>query len=242
MATRYATFQATSRATTLELGIGAGNSAAVVSPGPTATGFLTLSYSDTAANALADITSAMSALGYTFVVDSASAPATTTQTRNHGAQASAPTSPTPAVGDTYYNTTSSFWSVYNGSSWSTGTIDQTVNFIINGGGAEIADGVAGDLQVDYAATILSWTLLADQSGSIVVDVWKTTYASAPPTVANTITGSDKPTITTATKATSSALTGWTTSIASGNVLRFNVDSCNTIQRCTVALKVRRSLF
>jgi hypothetical protein len=82
--------------------------------------------------------------------------------------------------------------------------------------------------------------LADQSGSIVVDIWKDTYANYPPTVADTITASAKPTISSATKGQSSTLTGWTTTIAAGDILAFNVDSITTCQRVTLSLKVTRS--
>src|SRR5207245_657787 len=51
-----------------------------------------------------------------------------------------------------------------------------------------------------------------------------------PTVANTITASAKPTLTTATKATSSVLTGWTTSCAVGDILEINVDSVSTVTK------------
>lgn len=116
----------------------------------------------------------------------------------------------------------------------------TITFIIDGGGVAITTGIKGDLTIPFACTINEWTLLADQSGSIVVDIWKDTYANYPPTVADTITASAKPTITTATKGQSSTLTGWTTAIAAGDTLRFNVDSITTCQRVTLSLKVTRS--
>jgi hypothetical protein len=116
----------------------------------------------------------------------------------------------------------------------------TLNFVIDGDGATIATGIKGDLVVDFACTITGVTLLADQSGSIVVDVWKDTYANFPPTDADSITASAPPTITTATKSQDTTLTGWTTSIAAGDILRFNVDSVTSIQRATVALTVARS--
>ena len=115
---------------------------------------------------------------------------------------------------------------------------QTIAFVIDGGGTEIADGVAGDLQIGFDCTITGWTLLADQSGSIVVDVWKDTYANYPPTAADSITAAAKPTITADTKGTGSP-TAWITAITAGDTLRFNVDSCNVIQRCTVVLPVQR---
>ena len=117
----------------------------------------------------------------------------------------------------------------------------SINFVIDGGGSAITTGVKGFIQVDFACTINSVTLLADQSGSIVVDIWKDTYANYPPADADSITASAVPTISAATKSTDATLTGWTTSIAAGDVLGFNVDSITTCTRVTVALKVTRTL-
>ena len=116
----------------------------------------------------------------------------------------------------------------------------SISFIMDGGGAVITTGIKGDLTIPFACTIAEWTLLADQSGSMVVDIWKDTYANYPPTVADTITGSTKPTISAAAKGQSSTLTGWTATIAAGDTLRFNVDSCSTITRVTLSLKVYRT--
>jgi hypothetical protein len=114
-----------------------------------------------------------------------------------------------------------------------------INFVIDGGGSAITTGIKGDIEIPFAATITAVTMLADQSGSIVVDIWKDTYANYPPTVADTITASAKPTITTATKSQDTTLTGWTTSIAAGDTLRFNVDSVTTITRATIALRITK---
>jgi len=116
----------------------------------------------------------------------------------------------------------------------------SITFIIDGGGTVITTGIKGDLEIPFACTINQWTLLADTSGSIVIDIWKDTYANYPPTVADSITGSADPTITTATKGQSSTLTGWTTSISAGDTLRFNVDSVTSITRVTLSLKVTRA--
>lgn len=116
----------------------------------------------------------------------------------------------------------------------------TITYVIDGGGAAITTGDKGDLTIPFACTINEWTLLADQSGSIVVDIWKDTYANYPPTVADTITASAKPTISASTKGQSSTLTGWTTSVAAGDILAFNVDSASTVQRVTLSLKVTRA--
>ena len=83
-------------------------------------------------------------------------------------------------------------------------------------------------------------MLADQSGSAVVDIWKDTYASYPPTGADSITASAKPTISAATKSEDATLTGWATSISAGDTLRFNVDSASTITRLTLILTVTKT--
>jgi hypothetical protein len=116
----------------------------------------------------------------------------------------------------------------------------TIPFIIDGGGSAITTGIKGDIQIDFACTINAVTLLADQSGSIVVDIWKDTYANYPPVVGDSITASAKPTISSATKSTDSTLTGWTTSITAGDTLRFNVDSITTCTRVLVSLKVTKT--
>lgn len=112
-----------------------------------------------------------------------------------------------------------------------------VVFIFDGGGSVIQTGIHGDLPVDFSGTIQSVTLLADQSGSIVIDIWKDTYANFPPTDADSITASAEPEISSAVKSQDSTLTGWTTSISAGDILRFNVDSVTDLQRVTLALKV-----
>lgn len=114
---------------------------------------------------------------------------------------------------------------------------RTITYVIDGGGAVIGTGIAGDLEIPFGCTIGAVTALADQSGSIVVDVWKDTYANYPPTDADTITASAPVTISTATKSQDTTLTGWTTSITAGDTLRFNVDSCTSITRVTLSLKV-----
>jgi hypothetical protein len=116
----------------------------------------------------------------------------------------------------------------------------SITFIIDGGGSAITTGAKGDLTIPFNCTINNWTLLADQSGSIVIDIWKTTYANAPPVVANTITGTALPTLSTASKNTSSVLTGWTTTITAGDVLRYNVNSISTVTRTTLSLQVTKT--
>lgn len=113
-------------------------------------------------------------------------------------------------------------------------------FVIDGGGSAIETGEKGHLEIPFACTIDQVTMEADQSGSIVVDIWKDTYANFPPTDADSITAAAPPTITTAQKSQDSTLTGWTKAITAGDCLAFNVDSCTTITRVTISLKVTKT--
>lgn len=115
-----------------------------------------------------------------------------------------------------------------------------IGITIDGGGSTITTGIKGDIFVPYGCTINSVTMLADQSGSIVVDIWKDTYANYPPTIADTITASALPTITSATKSQDTTLTGWTTSVTAGDTIRFNVNSATTITRLNLTLKVTKT--
>ncbi|HVY85366.1 MAG TPA: DUF2793 domain-containing protein [Caulobacterales bacterium] len=115
-----------------------------------------------------------------------------------------------------------------------------IAFVIDGGGSAIATGVKGNLMIPFDCTIASATLLADQSGSIVIDIWKDDYANYPPTSADSIVASAKPTLSSAAKSQDTTLTGWTTSISAGQTLRFNVDSATTVTRVTLLLKVVRA--
>ena len=118
--------------------------------------------------------------------------------------------------------------------------DGGIQFIIGGGAAAITTGIKGDIELPFAGSITAVRLFADQSGSIVIDIWKDTYTNYPPTVADTITASAKPTLASATKSQDTTLTGWTTTFAAGDTLRFNVDSATTVTRVTLALRVRRA--
>lgn len=115
-----------------------------------------------------------------------------------------------------------------------------LQIIIDGGGSAITTGIKADLLVPYNCEVLGWDILGDTSGSIVVDVWKDTYANFPPTVGDTITGTEKPTLSSAAKNQDVALSSWTTTLTRNDILRFNVDSATTVTRVTLSLRIKRN--
>lgn len=113
-----------------------------------------------------------------------------------------------------------------------------INFVIDGGGAAIGTAIKGDIEVPFNCDIDRVTLLGDQSGSIVVNILKAAYADYPGTVS--ICGTVKPTLAGAAKYQDTTLTSWTTALTAGEIIRYVVESAATVQRCTVALHVRKT--
>jgi hypothetical protein len=118
-----------------------------------------------------------------------------------------------------------------------GTFDAV--FVIGDGVNTLTTGVKGDLHMPVACTITGAYCYADATGDLVVDVWKDTHANFPPTDADSITSATPITISSGTKASDTTLTSWTTSVAAGDVLRFNVDSVSAIKRATIVIRAKR---
>ena len=112
---------------------------------------------------------------------------------------------------------------------------RTLNFVIDGGGSAITTGIKGHIVIDGNYIVSGWTIIADQSGSIVVDVKRATYTNFPTTTS--IAGSELPTLSTAQKNEDLTLSSWTTSLSARDVLEFVVNSVSTITRVTVTLRL-----
>jgi hypothetical protein len=79
--------------------------------------------------------------------------------------------------------------------------------------------------IGYNGTITGWYLTCFPSATVSVDVWK--VSGGVPTIANTITGSAKPSVTAARFNSSTTLTGWTTSVSAGDYFMMSVDTNNS---------------
>jgi hypothetical protein len=100
----------------------------------------------------------------------------------------------------------------------------------------ILTGVKGYVELPFSGTFSGWTLLGDAAGSMVIDVWRRAYATSPPTVADTIAGSELPTLTSQQKNQDLALSTWNLSFTAGDILGFNVNSCSGIKQATLTLR------
>ncbi len=101
---------------------------------------------------------------------------------------------------------------------------------ISGGGSVITAGQKGYYQLPYAMTITGWSILADQAGSITVEVDAAASAAPPaaPTIPNTTTdkiSAAAPVTLTGAQAAAVAAAGvasWGTARAQWDVIGFNV--------------------
>jgi len=116
----------------------------------------------------------------------------------------------------------------------------SITLEINGGGSAIQPGIWGNLRIPFSCEIQSVSLGAPkESGSIKIDIWKSTHANFPPTDADSICGGNEPAISSGQKYEDTTLSGWTKTINAGDWLVFNVDSCTDITLVTLALKVKK---
>jgi hypothetical protein len=113
------------------------------------------------------------------------------------------------------------------------SVTGTIGITIDGGGSAITTGVKGYIVIPNSRTITGWYVVGAPSGSIVVDVWKANGSI--PTVANTITGTEKPTLSSSQYNSDLSLSTWTTALAANDVIVFNVDSATTITKATIVI-------
>ena len=115
------------------------------------------------------------------------------------------------------------------------TKNRAISIEIDGQGTAPTAGLLGFITVPYSGTITGWTILSDVAGSCVVDIKKTTYADYP--TASSIAGSEKPTLSTASKNQDNTLTTWTTSLSAGDILAINLDSASTLTKIYLSINV-----
>lgn len=123
------------------------------------------------------------------------------------------------------------------------SIWRTITVVLDGGGAIGVGPQKVYLTIPYGGTIKMWRMLAldGSTGSIQLDIWKNAFVNFPPTIADTITASLKPVITNAEKAESTNLSGWTTSVTTGDIIEINVDSVSVFTKIKLELFIEPTL-
>jgi hypothetical protein len=122
---------------------------------------------------------------------------------------------------------------------STGSTYGSFGMVIDGSSNVITSGNKGYLVMPYNGVITSWVIMAEQSGSVEIDIWKDTLANFPPTSADTITSSYKPYLSSQQVNSNNTLSGWTTNFSVNDVFLFNVVSADTITRLNLTINVTK---
>lgn len=140
---------------------------------------------------------------------------------------------TNLTGAITFTTTSFTFGAGAGAGFYTGIAGKVdIELVIDGGGSVVTTGQKGQIHVPFAVTITKWWVIADQSGSITVDVLRAN--NGVPSVSMVGAG-NKPTLA-ASQLTSAAPSGWTSvALAADDFLDFNVSGPATLTRCTVVL-------
>ena len=118
-----------------------------------------------------------------------------------------------------------------------GVLSGSFGITIDGAGSVLIIGNKGYATIPYSGTITGWTMIANQTGDCVIDVWKA--AGTIPTVADTITGTEKPTLSSQQIASDLSLSTWATSVTAGDVFAFYVDSTSTITRVNLSIYITK---
>lgn len=113
-------------------------------------------------------------------------------------------------------------------------------FRVNNGASVLAVGrkTKAALVIPYACEIFGWVITSDVSGSIEIDIYKGTNYAIPTT--GSICGTQLPSMTSATSASSSTLNTWTRSLNVGDVLVIDVKSVTSVKSLVLALKLKRT--
>ena len=115
-------------------------------------------------------------------------------------------------------------------------LTRTVNYVIDSGSLPMQIGDKGKLSLDVTGVIESITVLCDQTGDIVFDISKCTFADYP--AFNSITAAQRVQLTNSDKYFDDVLNNWTTTIVAGEILNFSVISVTDIRRLLISLKLK----
>lgn len=117
--------------------------------------------------------------------------------------------------------------------------------VFDGSGGVVSGGADFYISVPYTGTITEAVLLGDQSGSIIIEVRKCTFAqfdagATHPVAGDKINSFTPPTLSSSSKSSDTSLSGWTTGFSAGDVFGFHVNGTPTaIKRATLVLKTVR---
>ena len=118
-------------------------------------------------------------------------------------------------------------------------LKDSLNGSFGAGASALNLGLIGYITIPYSGTITGWQVIGDISGNCVFDVWKSS-AGTIPTVANTITGTEKPTLSSQQINSDLNLTSWTTAVLVGDVIAINLDSASVLNQIWLTIFINKN--
>lgn len=115
-------------------------------------------------------------------------------------------------------------------------LTRTVNYVVDSGSIAMLPGDKGTISIDVNGTIENLTIFSDQVGNLTLDILKSDFDTFP--TFTSIVGGVYPSFTNDQKVRDDNLTGWTTAISAGDVIKFQVIGVSDINRFTVSLKLK----
>lgn len=94
--------------------------------------------------------------------------------------------------------------------------------------------------IPYNGTITGWQIFSGTTGSCVIDVRKDTYGNFPPTAADSIAGTEKPTLVAQLKNQDLSLSTWTASVVSGDIMQFYLESVTSLTKINCVIFIDKN--
>ena len=118
----------------------------------------------------------------------------------------------------------------------TADLTRTINYVVDNGSRPMTIGNKGYLTIDVTGNIQSFILLADNIGTLELDIRKCNFDDFPAGVS--ICGNSRPELNNEVKKSDITLTGWTKQLNAGDILQYEVINVSTsLKKFAIALKV-----
>jgi|TARA_R100000030_G_scaffold24802_1_gene17985 hypothetical protein len=118
----------------------------------------------------------------------------------------------------------------------TADLTRTINYVVDNGSRPMTIGNKGYLTIDVTGNIQSFVLLADNIGTLELDIRKCNFDDFP--AGTSICGNSRPELNNEVKKSDITLTGWTKQLNAGDILQYEVINVSTtLKKFAIALKV-----
>jgi hypothetical protein len=123
-----------------------------------------------------------------------------------------------------------------GNTGATGPTEESIGFFIDTTPDDVSTGSKGFRRIAYDAQVLEWAVFGGQTGSISVDLKKSSYSDY--STFTSFVGGDYPNLTSQTKNQNTGVTAWG-GISAGDLVEYVIDTNTGIQKVGVFVKIRR---